>query len=58
MLIRDNHGDVIGAVVSHGDTQERDEELAGHTASVPRDLRTDGTARIWHESAVEKLKKA
>src|SRR6266849_1477349 len=30
MLIRDNDGDVIGAVGVTGDTQERDEELAAH----------------------------
>ena len=30
MLIRDNAGDVIGAVGVTGDTQERDEELAAH----------------------------
>ena len=30
MLIRDNNGDVIGAVGVTGDTQERDEELAAH----------------------------
>jgi uncharacterized protein GlcG (DUF336 family) len=30
MLIRDNHGEVIGAVGVTGDTQERDEELAAH----------------------------
>jgi uncharacterized protein GlcG (DUF336 family) len=30
MLIRDNNGDVIGAVGITGDTQERDEELAAH----------------------------
>lgn len=30
MLIRDKDGDVIGAVGVTGDTQERDEELAGH----------------------------
>ena len=30
MLIRDHHGDVIGAVGVTGDTQERDEELAAH----------------------------
>src|SRR5688572_17452548 len=30
MLIRDNSGDVIGAVGVTGDTQERDEELAAH----------------------------
>ena len=30
MLIRDNDGEVIGAVGDTGDTQERDEELAGH----------------------------
>jgi len=29
-LIRDKAGDVIGAVGVTGDTQERDEELAGH----------------------------
>jgi len=29
-LIRDNDGEVIGAVGVTGDTQERDEELAGH----------------------------
>ena len=30
MLIRDNDGEVIGAVGVTGDTQERDEELAAH----------------------------
>ncbi len=30
MLIRDNEGEVIGAVGVTGDTQERDEELAAH----------------------------
>jgi uncharacterized protein GlcG (DUF336 family) len=30
MLIRNNDGDVIGAVGVTGDTQERDEELAAH----------------------------
>jgi uncharacterized protein GlcG (DUF336 family) len=30
MLIRDNNGEVIGAVGVTGDTQERDEELAAH----------------------------
>jgi uncharacterized protein GlcG (DUF336 family) len=30
MLIRDAHGEVIGAVGVTGDTQERDEELAVH----------------------------
>jgi uncharacterized protein GlcG (DUF336 family) len=30
MLIRDNNGDVLGAVGVTGDTQERDEELAAH----------------------------
>jgi uncharacterized protein GlcG (DUF336 family) len=30
MLIRDENGDVIGAVGVTGDTQERDEELAAH----------------------------
>ena len=30
MLIRDAHGEVIGAVGVTGDTQERDEELAAH----------------------------
>ena len=30
MLIRDDHGDLIGAVGVTGDTQERDEELAAH----------------------------
>ena len=30
MLIRDNAGEVIGAVGVTGDTQERDEELAGY----------------------------
>ena len=30
MLIRDNDGEVLGAVGVTGDTQERDEELAGH----------------------------
>src|SRR2546426_12783175 len=30
MLIRDNGGEVIGAVGVTGDTQERDEELAAH----------------------------
>ena len=30
MLIRDQKGDVIGAVGVTGDTQERDEELAAH----------------------------
>ena len=30
MLIRDNNGDVIGAVGVTGDTQERDEELAAY----------------------------
>jgi uncharacterized protein GlcG (DUF336 family) len=30
MLIRDARGEVIGAVGVTGDTQERDEELAGH----------------------------
>ena len=30
MLIRDNEGDVIGAVGVTGDTEERDEELATH----------------------------
>ena len=30
MLIRDEHGEVIGAVGVTGDTQERDEELAAH----------------------------
>ena len=30
MLIRDGHGEVIGAVGVTGDTQERDEELAAH----------------------------
>jgi uncharacterized protein GlcG (DUF336 family) len=30
MLIRDNHGEIIGAVGVTGDTQERDEELAAH----------------------------
>jgi uncharacterized protein GlcG (DUF336 family) len=30
MLIRDNDGEIIGAVGVTGDTQERDEELAGH----------------------------
>lgn len=30
MLIRDNEGEVIGAVGVTGDTQERDEELAVH----------------------------
>jgi uncharacterized protein GlcG (DUF336 family) len=30
MLIRDNYGEIIGAVGVTGDTQERDEELAAH----------------------------
>ncbi|MEW6453708.1 MAG: heme-binding protein [Pseudomonadota bacterium] len=30
MLIRDEHGDVIGAVGVTGDTEDRDEELAAH----------------------------
>ena len=30
MLIRDNNGELIGAVGVTGDTQERDEELAAH----------------------------
>jgi len=30
MLIRDNDGEVLGAVGDTGDTQERDEELAAH----------------------------
>jgi len=30
MLIRDSHGDVIGAVGVTGDTETRDEELAAH----------------------------
>lgn len=30
MLIRDNDGEIIGAVGVTGDTQERDEELAAH----------------------------
>jgi uncharacterized protein GlcG (DUF336 family) len=30
MLIRDEHGEVLGAVGVTGDTQERDEELAAH----------------------------
>ena len=30
MLIRDAHGEIIGAVGVTGDTQERDEELAAH----------------------------
>ena len=30
MLVRDNNGEVIGAVGVTGDTQERDEELAAH----------------------------
>ena len=30
MLIRNEHGEVIGAVGVTGDTQERDEELAAH----------------------------
>jgi uncharacterized protein GlcG (DUF336 family) len=30
MLIRDQHGAVLGAVGVTGDSQERDEELAGH----------------------------
>ena len=30
MLVRDNNGDVIGAVGVTGDTQERDEELAAY----------------------------
>jgi uncharacterized protein GlcG (DUF336 family) len=30
MLVRDQQGEVIGAVGVTGDTQERDEELAAH----------------------------
>ena len=30
MLVRDAHGEIIGAVGVTGDTQERDEELAAH----------------------------
>jgi uncharacterized protein GlcG (DUF336 family) len=40
MLIRDNDGEVLGAVGVTGDTQERDEELAAHgirTASLKTD---------------------
>lgn len=40
MLIRDEHGDVIGAVGVTGDTQERDEELAAHGIRAAR-LMTD-----------------
>lgn len=40
MLIRDNNGDVMGAVGVTGDTQERDEELAAHGIRVAG-LKTD-----------------
>jgi uncharacterized protein GlcG (DUF336 family) len=40
MLIRDNDGEVIGAVGVTGDTQERDEELAAHGIRAA-DLKTD-----------------
>ena len=41
MLIRDKEGEVIGAVGVTGDTQERDEELAGsrHSRGRPQDRR-------------------
>jgi uncharacterized protein GlcG (DUF336 family) len=40
MLIRDEAGEVIGAVGVTGDTQERDEELAAHGIRAAR-LKTD-----------------
>jgi uncharacterized protein GlcG (DUF336 family) len=41
MLVRDEQGEVIGAVGVTGDTQERDEELAAHGIRTAG-LRTDG----------------
>jgi uncharacterized protein GlcG (DUF336 family) len=40
MLIRDEGGEVIGAVGVTGDTQERDEELAAHGIRAAQ-LKTD-----------------
>jgi uncharacterized protein GlcG (DUF336 family) len=47
MLIRDEHGEVIGAVGVTGDTQERDEELAAHGIRAAG-LKTDGDCAGFH----------
>jgi uncharacterized protein GlcG (DUF336 family) len=48
MLIRDDHGEVIGAVGVTGDTEERDEELAAygiHAAGLKTDADCEGMGR-------------